>query len=102
MTTMILSKQERAEKMSANSHLTKLTCLHILGDYFKNNKRGLSVTAEKLLTAEQNETLKRRGLTILDCLIGTVDDFDYEVVGEMFAEWNERLGEKIFILPVEA
>jgi hypothetical protein len=88
---MILSKQERAEKMSANSHLTKLTCLHILGDYFKNNKRGLSVTAEKLLTAEQNEALKSCGLTIFDCLVGTVT--------EMFAEWNERLGEKIFIFP---
>lgn len=97
-----LSKQERANRMCSASHINYNTCLRILSEFFKDNKRGLAINAERLLTSDQNEELKQRGLTIFDCVIGQVEDFDNEFVTEMFAEWNERLGEKIFMVPVEA
>lgn len=89
--------------MHQHSRLTLHTTLQIVTAFFQSDNRKLAIQAEKhLLSADQNEGLKERGLTIYDCIIGEVEAYDTGFVTEMFAEWNERLGEKIFIIAPEA
>ena len=97
-----LSKAERAERMSRHAHLSFPVCMAILTAFYQNDNRKLAIQAEKsLLTGDQNEALKQRGLTLYDCIIGEVEDQDQGYVTAMFAEWNDQLGEKLFILPLE-
>lgn len=78
---------------------------YILSNYFlsaarmRNTKR-LAMLAEKhLLTGDENEELKRRGLTVLDALEGKFDvDYDYSTVNQLLDTWNARLGAEIFII----
>jgi len=98
----VLSKIDRAERMHEHSRLSRMTCVYIVSAFTSDDNRKLSVQAEKnLLTADQNESLKDRGLTVFDCIIGDFEVYDSGFVIEMFAEWNERLGDKIFLAAVE-
>jgi hypothetical protein len=102
-THVALSKQYRADRMHLHSRFPVGVCLQFLNAFYQNDNRKLAIVAEKhLLNGDQNEGLKERGLTIYDTIIGDVEAYDTGFVTAMFAEWNEVLGEKLFITGAEA
>jgi hypothetical protein len=99
----LLSRNERAARLQQHSRFPIAVCLQFLNAFYQNDNRKLAIQAEKyLLNADQNEGLKERGLTIYDCIIGDVESYDTGFVTEMFATWNEVLGEKLYIIGAEA
>jgi hypothetical protein len=94
---MNATQKNQAERVSRNAHISYPAAVAILGAARSNNHTQLAIAVEHyLMDGEQMEILKDRGLTILDCLTGSYDRFDYGIVDNIFAEWNERLGEQIF------
>lgn len=78
---------------------------YILSNYFlsaarMNNLTRLAILAEKnLLTGDESEELKNRGLTVLDALEGKFDwEYDYGTINQLLNTWNNRLGAEIFII----
>lgn len=61
--------------------------------------RLLAIDTEKyLLTGEQSEALKERGLTVFDVIVGNYADSDVGFVDETKTDWNERMGCSAFKL----
>ena len=96
--TMSFTKISRqADRFYAASGLPLNICQSLALYVNNKNRKQLAIFAEKnLLTEDQSEGLKERGLTILDAVEGGFGTNDEEFVYEMFGEWNERLGEPVY------
>src|SRR5438445_366495 len=88
------------EAMSSRSHLSYIVCQYILSAGRAGNLSRLSILAEKhLLQEDENEELKRRGLTVFDVLKGNFDNrYDYAFVSQLLDGWNDRLGAAVYII----
>jgi hypothetical protein len=97
MTHVSHVSSERVLRMSHRSGLP-LVQAHDLIKAFKNkDAKKLAITAEKfLITADQNEGLKERGLTVFDALEGGFGTKDEDFIYSMFNEWDNRLGEDVY------
>lgn len=86
--------------MSRQAQLPYIVCNYLLSANRMNQPKRLAILAEKhLLTAEDNEELKSRGMTVYDALIGEYEDCTEWFVSILFQSWNARLGTNIFQVP---
>jgi hypothetical protein len=88
---------DRALQMSHNSGLSYIACQQILSAYRTDGTKRLAIVAEKyLITSDQNEEMKERGLTVFDCIENKFTIVDKNFVDNVREEWNNRVGQKIF------
>src|ERR1700722_20140333 len=86
-----------AEEMRRHSGLSRHVCQQILNAANRNDYRRLGIEAEKhLMTGEQSEGMKERGLTVFDVVTGEYEIYDSGFADGTKEEWNERLGQSIF------
>jgi hypothetical protein len=87
----------QADRFYAESGLPLNICQSLALYVNNKNRKQMAIFAEKhLLTEDQSEGLKERGLTILDAVEGGFGTYYEEFVYDMFGEWNERLGEPVY------
>ena len=61
--------------------------------------RQLAIESEKhLLTGEQGEGLKERGLTVFDAIVGNYAEADIGFINETKTDWNAQMGYPAFKL----
>jgi hypothetical protein len=90
-------QRDRAERVSHNAHISYIAATQILSAARQNNYHQLAIHTEKhMMNGEHMEKLKEMGLTILDCLTGEYDEFSQGQVETIFADWNDRLGERVY------
>jgi hypothetical protein len=88
---------DRALNMSHHSGLSYIACQQILSAYRTDGTKRLAVVAEKyLITSDQNEEMKERGLTVFDCIENKYPITDRNFVDSVLNEWNNKVGQQIF------
>lgn len=61
--------------------------------------RQFAIESEKhLLTREQSEGLKERGLTVFDAIVGNYTEADVGFINEIKTDWNAQMGYPAFKL----
>ena len=98
----IQTESDQAYMMQRNSNLSQSICKQLASADKGKDTRRLAILVEKhLLSGEDSELLKENGLTILDCITGSLDQAGIALAESIVEGWNRYLGVTLFNVPPE-